>query len=518
MAYKGQQRIVSCSQGGLTGATNVDSIQPYMMIYPSRNLLLEKGGRRKRGGTAHVNAAAYSGTPRIMGIHDCIFRDLSQYVVVATDDGDVYKNDTDTIATGLGTTLPYSMVMGEDKLFIADGVNEPQVWTGTGNAAEIAAPAADWATAPPFQFLKHGRGASQRMCALNATTLYLSATFAAAGDMEKFVTGAESFYIDTGDGYGLVGMVEIGKEVVVFGKNKAYRIDDSSLIVSEWGWVPVQWDGGVASWRLIIKTPNDIVCMADDGEIYSLRAVADYGDYKLASLTRESWLYDWIKANVDMSYVSHFHGVYDPSIRAIVIWVVRTGYTAAETALVYFIDRPPAEAWMVHDNQAYASGYNASASAVIRDTTLKTYSVYTGDYVGEIWQLNKADRNDNSNGYYAGFRTANDAFDNPRASKHYNGMRLIVQPEGTYFLQCKVWVDGVIKKTGTVSLSGYGVVLGTFILGTDYLSGGDLIDNEMSLGYVGKRIQYEVYNANADEDFFISGYMTDHKIMGAQRG
>jgi hypothetical protein len=55
------------------------------------------------------------------------------------------------------------------------------------------------------------------------------------------------------------------------------------------------------------------------------------------------------------------------------------------------------------------------------------------------------------------------------------------------------------------------------VLDTDTLAAENLIDTESRLGYIGKRIQYEMYNSNKDEDFFISGYMTDYKNMGAAR-
>lgn len=518
MGYKGTSRIVSCSQGGLTGATNIDSIQPNMMVWPSRNLVFEKRGRRKRGGTAHLYAAAYTGTPRILGVYDCTFRSLTQYIIAATDDGDVYKDDTNKIATGMGTSLPYSFSFGENKLFIADGVGIPKVWTGSGSAAAIATPASDWSTTPPFQFLLHGRNASQRMCALNANTLYLSKNFASAGDMEIFVTGSESFYIDTGDGYGLVGMVEIGEEIVVFGKNKAYRINDSDTDTANWGIEPAQWDGGASNWRLIIKTPSDVICMADDGEIYSVIAVNSYGDYKRASITRESWMHDWIKDYVNLEYIDLFHGLYDPRIRAIRIWVVRNGMTSIDTSLLYFIDREPSEAWMIHNNDVSASGNQASAAAIIKNSSGGSYSTYTGDYLGNLWKLDQANRNDDGAGYYAGFRTPNDAFDNPRSNKHFNAMRAIIEPKGNYNLQVKVWVDGVSKATGTISMYGAYSILGTFLLGTNFLAAEDLLDERMQLGYKGKRIQYEMYNANANEDFFISGYMTDYKPAGLPRG
>jgi hypothetical protein len=76
-------------------------------------------------------------------------------------------------------------------------------------------------------------------------------------------------------------------------------------------------------------------------------------------------------------------------------------------------------------------------------------------------------------------------------------------------------VDGVVLTTQTANLSGQGVALGTFVLDTDILGGDELIDTTFDIGKVGKRIQYEIYNSNASEDFFISGYMTDYKPMGS---
>jgi hypothetical protein len=254
--------------------------------------------------------------------------------------------------------------------------------------------------------------------------------------------------------------------------------------------------------------------MVDDGEIYSINAVSDYGDYKLASLTRASWMHDWIKENVDLSYISDFHGLYDPFLRAIKIWVVRKGCTEIDTALLYFIDREPADAWMIFNNDGYSSGYNASAATAIKDPTNGSYKIYTGDYGGVVWELNKPAREDNGNGYYAGFKTPNDAFDNPSIEKLFNRMKFIVEPKGNYYLQAKIWIDGMLKVTGTVSLEGSGVYLDVFMLDTDLLADQNLSETNLAVGVRGKRIQVELYNSNASEDFFVSGYMTEFKSLG----
>ena len=68
MAYKGNTDRIPCSKGGLTGAKNIDDIPNHLMVYPSRNINLEKNGRRKRGGTTLLLGSAYTGAPKILGL------------------------------------------------------------------------------------------------------------------------------------------------------------------------------------------------------------------------------------------------------------------------------------------------------------------------------------------------------------------------------------------------------------------------------------------------------------------
>lgn len=520
MAYTGETSKITCSKGGLTGAKNIDDIPDYMMVYPSRNVNLEKNGRRKRGGTAHYLSSALSGNPKILGLYHADFNDGSGgYILAATADGKIFSEQSGSvveIGTGLGTVMPYCMVMGEEKVFIADGINVPRTWSGAGSVAAITEPTADFFINPVFQMMVHSKGASKRMLALNNKAVYFSKTYISAGDMEYFDTDAENMFIETGDAYGLVGMIEFGEDVIVFGKKKAYRIDDDDASSTNWGYEPVQWEGGASSWRLVVKTPNDIVVMADDGEIYSVTAVTSYGDYKQASLTRSSWMHDYIKDYVRLGYIDHFHAEYDPSMRAIFFWIVRNGQTTVDQALVYFIDRDPAEAWMVHDNQTADSGYKAACACQVKLLT-GSYLLYTGDYAGEIWKLNQSNRHDNSNGYYGGFKTPNVSLGDPRLDKHFNSGRIIMSPTGNYYLTAKAWIDGTLVVTESINMTGGGAVLGAFVLGTDSLGGNELIDASFPIGEVGKRIQYEFYSTGANEDFFISGIMTDWKTLGKKQ-
>jgi hypothetical protein len=225
-------------------------------------------------------------------------------------------------------------------------------------------------------------------------------------------------------------------------------------------------------------------------------------------------MFDWIKANVDLSKISTFHSRFDNELRAVRWFVAKNGSTTPDACLLYYVDRDPAEAWMLEDNPVAVSGYNA-ISCCDAPSTAGGYVFYTGDNAGNIWKLNQANRNDNTLGYPAGFKTAMDSFGVPEISKMFNSGAATLEAKGDWDLQLRVYVDNsLLNKNISINLSGGGVLLGDFLLDTDSLGESTVIDEPFGLGKIGKRIQYDIYNNNANEDFFISGYSTDFKPMG----
>ncbi len=512
MGYAGQSITVECSRGGLNGYLNNDAMEPFMMVSPSRNINIGDGSRRKRGGTGLVNAGAFSGSPAVVGIYCFTMLDLTKYIICASSAGNVYKDDTNTIATGLSTTTYFSFETGENKLFICDGLNAPQVWPGTGSAAAIAHAAADWTTYPCFQLIKHGYGNSERMWGINQIGVYAGKL----NDFEDFQAATLiNLPIDTGDSYGLVGAVEFGDRLIAFSKKKAYIIDDTNSDTTKWGYQTSIFSGGVASWRVIARVPNDVICMMDDGEIYSITAVQSYGDYKSASLTRPSWMHKWVQDNVRLSYIENFHAVYDPVLRAVKFFVVRNGNTTVDTALVYFIDRPPAEAWIVHDGKTTLSGYKASSSALV-EKSIGSYAIYTGGSDGYVWELEKPTRNDGGYGYYGGFRTPSMSFKDIRGIKQFKRGLATMIPKGSYNLYVDIYVDGQYKSQTSVDLLGGGVFLDTFVLDTDTLADSIVKTQFYDIGYLGERIQLEFYNTGLNQDFDLHSLTFDMKTMGAR--
>ena len=516
MGTRYQTYEIDCSRGGLNGNPNVDALPSYAMVAPTRNINIHLGTRMPRGGTSHVDADPITGTPQILGGHDYRLKNGNQFIMRAASDGNLYKNATDVIKSGLNVLMFPSMVTADDCLFHCNGFDVPQVWNGVAaSASDISEPAADWTTDPPIQFLLHGRGASKRLWALNKNGLFASKNFTASGDFQKFVTGAQSIRIDTQDGFGLQGMIEQGSDLFFMGKKKTYRLDDSDATPANWGYEPAPWFGGVSSWRLLVQTPNDIIAMMDDGEVYSISAVQEYGDYKAASLTRPAFMHKWIADNVNLDQIDKFHAVYDPIRRAVMFFVAKTGAIVINAAILFFIDRPPAEAWMVHDNASSASGYDASCSFMTPVSNRQ--KIYTGDYSGNLWVLQTENKDDNGNGFYSGFKTPPMHFENPRTTKDFNALRAVMQPEGEYDLSYKFWADGILEGNGTISLSANGEgSLDTFTLDVDALQGQDLIDSPADIGVIGKRLQLEMYNTASNQDFSISKILVDGMELGGR--
>jgi len=548
--YRGQTYQIPCDIGGLNHNKNIDLIPPEAMVDGTKNININEGGRGKRGGTAIVNASPTpiaGTTPRIMGVSDFILENGNSLVVVATDESAIYKDDVGgsgdwgTDITNVGSwatdhsTYPVHMITAGNLLLITDGKNFPQTWDGSaGTTSDITSKSADWSVAGGGTNEPRGMVARTRSfsgtgirtervwawgCLSNPNRLYFGENYGGTPANLTDFSSDNSIEILMGDGDGVIAMAEFGDRLFAFGRKRTFYIDDDSATIANWGVNPAQFTGGLGGQRLVVNTPFDLVAMAEDGEIYSVITAEQYGDYKSASLTAQSFIHNWIKDNVDLTYINDFHAIYDPVLRVLMFYVVRKNTTYVDTCLMYFIDRGPKDGWMIHDNKANDSGYKASSSALVR-TDIGTYKIFTGGWSdGYVWRLNNTVLSDGGNAYTALFKTARDPFGDPRMDKRYDKGRIITSAKGDYTINIDIWVDGIALETKTVSLAGsnntydssatYGVDASAGIYGGD-----ELIDTSFDIGVTGKRIQYQISNNNVGEDFFISQILTDFKPLG----
>ena len=521
MSYQGQTFRIPCNRGGFFNSPNTDIIEATQMVEVTKNLSLEEDGREKRGGTSIISAG-YGGA-QVMGGKDFTLNNGNQFNVVATADGKIWRNATTTIKTGLATNVYVSFTFYNNELYIFNGSNIPQVWDGVATStSDIANPDPAWSGSNyPTHAVVHGKGNSERMWAFGAFpySIYGSA-LNTDGTSEADFSSSFIEYVNTGDGHGITAGIEFGDRLIIFGKTRAFIFEDTDTDTANWGHTPAQWSGGVAHWRVLIRTPNDLIAMMEDGEVYSVTTAQQFGDYKEASISRPAFVDRWLRQSARLTNIKQFHATYDPELRLIKFFIVRNGQAQVDTALVFYLDRAirfsPAEAWMIHDNQVANSGYSASASWNYRLDPPEDHRdyIYTGDYSGNVWDLEEVNRNDNNNGYDAIFETPDMTFDDPRIDKDFKRGWLVTKAEGPQVLRVTPFVDGIALAQQQISLAGTGVPLDTFLLDTDTLAGDEILTKPFDIGAKGRRLKIEVENGFVDEDFFISQMMVDFKPLG----
>ena len=512
---------IKFNSGGFAHSPNSDLLPSNTMVEPSRNINIHRGGWEKRGGTAKLFATAITGNPKITGLWHFDKRGGSHRLVAYGDNGTITRLDGGghtTLASALGTGVVPSACVFNDKLYICNTINQVKVWDGVAaTTTDLANPAADWGTASPKQIIVHGRGNSRRMWAI-APPGFEENVYISGNDTDNFVTGADVMTIDTGDPLGLVAGVEFGDRIILFSKNRSYLIDDSSLNMADWGWEQAQWSGGVASHRLIVKTPNDLICMTEDGEIYSVAAAQSYGDYVSASLSRQAFISDWIRENIDLITLDvDGHAVFDPKLRMVKFFLRRAGQTQVDHALTYFTDRPPAEAWTIHDGAAN-TGYRAASSVYGHDPSNNNKFQLTGDYSGFVWKLEQTLAADDTAGYTGKIVLPSDPFNDPRSRKVYRKGHLVARAGSNFTVSVKTLIDGVSYAITLVSFSAGWTTYGGGVYGTAVYGGERFDQKSFENRGVGTRIQYEIFNGNYGESFFISELMTDFTLLGAKTG
>lgn len=510
MGYSGQTLVIPQTEGGFQYRFDLELIEPTALVGESRNFNLHRDGRQKRGGTAKINATPVTGAPRIMGM--CDLRLIaSSFQVFGANDGNLYSDATTILKSGMSTTNHYSFCIFGSELFVCDGETIPQTWNGTDvTSTDITTPAVDWAgTNQPFQFIVHGKGNSRRLWAVMKNGIYFSST----GDGKEFAGGTSGLIsIDTGDAFGLVGGIEFGDRLIVFSRLKAFIIDDTDADSNNWGYQTAQWDGGAANWRTIAKTPNDVVVMTEDGDIYSFSAVQSYGDYKQASIARPAFIDTYLKENAVMSRVDDFNMIYDPTLRAIKIFISVSDATKCDSALVYFIDREPKSAWAIHDNRDFPSGYNASCSCMVR-TGPATYFVYTGDYSGTIWKLEDSGFDDDGEAYTMVLRTPRLIMQDIRRVKEFKRAIYTVMGARDVDLDIKIIVDGEDNFVTSFTTDASAWDESNF----DEASFDDSfpVRSSFDIGQKGRTLEIEISHSTVSQKIMFSSFMVDFKVLGA---
>jgi hypothetical protein len=180
--------------------------------------------------------------------------------------------------------------------------------------------------------------------------------------------------------------------------------------------------------------------------------------------------------------------------------------------LVYFIDRSPEQAWAIHDNLDYASGYNASCSTLVR-TAPATYFVYTGDYDGFVWRLEDSSFSDGGEPYTMTLRTPRITMGDIRSKKEFK--RAIYTVMGTTDVEFDITlvVDGEdnITESFTTSATAWDEALFDEATWDNAFP----VRESFGIGKKGRTLEIELSHSTENQALMLSSFMIDFKPLGA---
>lgn len=506
MGYAGDTFRMPLIDTGFRDDRNVELLPPTALIVPSKNMNYHEGGLSKRGGSEiTITGLGNSGQGMFQ------FQTPSQRTLLFVSGGVVYQtNYGNILESGLSAQNFVSFAQTANKVFWADGQTAPNYWDGVAPTSTAVSTPTSWAGNMPFQMVNHtraGSGSGDRLWAVTPDSIWASKL----GDPTDF-SDAVVVQIPIDTIGGLVGAYDLGGQLFAFSRTQTFLIQDTDPTLTNWGYINALWEGGVASWRLIAKAYNNLFLMAEDGLVYSLQGVLTTGAYNAAALDRPPFIDKFIRDNVNLGNIQNFHVAYDRKLRALK-WFMQEGGLGNNISLVYFIDKQPTSAWIVHDNEDFPSGYQATCSAEVR-VSPGNYQVWTMDLTGDIWMLEQASRDDHANPYGVHLKTKPQDINFPRNNKHYMALAFRGQASGLVDFTLRVWIEGVRQGDETFSLNGNGAAFDSAHFDVDTFTGDTIVTAPVTLGYYGRDLQIELVNSVAGQDFFLSEILFFVKKLG----
>ena len=511
MGYAGNQFRMPLTDTGFRDDRNTQLLPATALLTPSCNLNYHENGLGKRGGTK-IGIAYAAGQPYgyPQGIFQFYTPTLNKLLFVIA--GYVFNGTyvQTAIKWGLSATNPVSFCQTSKYVFFADGQTNPQYWDGSAPSSSNVTAAASWTGNMPIQMVNHtraGSGAGDRLWAVTPDALWYS----------KLNTPTDFLNSDAGtipiDSVGgLVGAYDLGGQLFAFSRTQTFLIQDTDSNTANWGYTNALWEGGVASWRLIVKARNNLYFMAEDGLIYNLSGVLTTGAYNAAPLNRPAFVDKFIRDNVNLGNIQNFHAAYDRKLRAIK-WFMQEGGSQNNIALVYFIDKSPENAWIVHNNANYPSGYNAGASGEVRNAP-GDYQIWTVDYSGNVWQLEQTSRDDNGNSYPVIINTKAQDLNIPRSNKHWMAMALRGDASGTANFTLYPTLEGQTLPSQTFQMGGSGSTFNSATFDSSTFATDLITTAPVSLGMYGRDLQLQLQENEVGVDFFLSEILYMVKPLG----
>jgi hypothetical protein len=206
---------------------------------------------------------------------------------------------------------------------------------------------------------------------------------------------------------------------------------------------------------------------------------------------------EWMRENLNDTYITDFHGIYDPILRAVRFFVVSKNSQTIDTCLIHFIDRPLPESWAIQDASGNsASGYNASCSSLIY-AGAGDYQIWTGDYKGNFWKLNDDAKADGTSSFESTFTSPSSPLETPRSMKRFDKLYFDIEVFSS--------IPGEIKITPIIDRVQYGAFTIVATEGRKFY--------EIPLGYLGYELKFKVSSNVSGFNYAVHQAMVDFKPL-----
>ena len=470
------------------------------------SLTFEHDTYQKDGGATKYNTTAITGAPSVVMLKEFVADDGTKELVAATSDGKIITVDADGIAktlkTGLTTTgrKPFVAAEGADGglkgLYIVNGLDPMQVYTGGVATADVSDPASEWGAGyPPSWCFQH----DGRMWADIAAHRIISS---ALDDMEDYATPDTflTFNVYPGEGERIVGGVSWRGRAFFFKYPRGiYYLDDADSDTANWKMRRLSRYVGAGGQNSIVEALNDVFFLSPDGYIQALSAVEEFGDAQSAAILPNA-MGTFIRENINFAKLEHAQVVFYATKRK-VMWGVTARESETVNNMIVGLD--------MH-TEGGAQGYNsrrdeAEALGTIRDDTTQQVQVLAGDSEGFVWQLDQAVRSKDGQAYEARFETK-DIELSEQGINRVNLRELEVEFANAeqFVLDVDVHRDGQYSESVQFTSQAGSGILGSFTFGVDVLGTEALLNSRQRIRGDAHRIKLIGKNDVAGGNFSVA--------------
>lgn len=525
MAYRGSVTRLPVGMLGFSGSSNPTQLQAGH-FENVEGVSLDGGLLQKEGGAAKFNAAAL-GAPSVVisGINYSPLANTTRDAVFLSN-GSILKDTgagtfATTLASGLTSTRvppPHFMMAGGEAagaprtLFCFSNTNQVRVVDGDGAVmAAITTPPADWAGAgnfPTFGVLHEGRlwaGGN----ASDPHRMYYSRS----SDHQDFSAPGGTLSIHPGEGEILVGGLSFKGLLILFKFPRGiYVVNTADPSPAGWRVERLSKAVGGVNQQTIVPISNDTMYMDAAGNIHLVSATNAFGDVQTSNISQAADLSQFIRDTVSLPDIRRATGIWYDAKSQAQFAVPLKGTVDNNLRITVDMSNPQTPVRFL------LSRRDTPISMWMRPDVFGVYKPVHGDLGGFIWLMDQLARNKGGAGYAFSFESANMdlSFVDPRMStlnKTGDFLEIVFEPQGDWDLTMQVVWDDVPGPPILYSMGGSGAPLGSFILGTDFLSSTSIRSIRKRIAGSGRRLRLIGTNSGTDQNIAISDFFLSFRAM-----